>query len=235
MVERGAVEQDDRGGAGGSSGPVLDRRIGPHQLVRVQKGHLFLSEGCSGLTGVAAARAAASGTRPNPNHVRYPKRDAANHGGPVRPVTRAGIHPPGSVEPAVEHRGFPCRARATTDSSTSCSTDPLEPGRPAKSPTPLPRTHVGRGPRPQRQIRRPRAVAALRLRPGDTVLDVGCGTGLCFPWIQDRIGPSGKLIAVEPSREMLDKAMQRVAQRRWDNVIPINAVATEFDVAQLRG
>jgi hypothetical protein len=30
---------------------------------------------------------------------------------------------------------------------------------------------------------------------------------------------------------MLDKAMQRVAQRRWDNVISINAAATEFDVA----
>jgi ubiquinone/menaquinone biosynthesis C-methylase UbiE len=77
---------------------------------------------------------------------------------------------------------------------------------------------------------REQAVTALRLRPGDTVLDAGCGTGLCFPWIQDRIGPSGKLIVVEPSREMLDKAMQRVAQRRWDNVIPINAAATEFDV-----
>ena len=54
------------------------------------------------------------------------------------------------------------------------------------------------------------------------------GPGLCFPWIQDHIGPSGKLIAVEPSREMLDKAMQRVAQRGWDNVIPINAAATEL-------
>jgi ubiquinone/menaquinone biosynthesis C-methylase UbiE len=78
---------------------------------------------------------------------------------------------------------------------------------------------------------RERAVAALRLRPGDTVLDVGCGTGLCFPWIQDHIGPSGKLIAVEPSREMLAKAMHRAAQRGWDNVIPVNASATEFDVA----
>jgi ubiquinone/menaquinone biosynthesis C-methylase UbiE len=78
---------------------------------------------------------------------------------------------------------------------------------------------------------RKRAVSALRLRPGDTVLDVGCGTGMCFPEIQDRIGRSGRLIAVERSREMLDKAMQRAAQRGWDNVIPINTAAAEFDAA----
>jgi ubiquinone/menaquinone biosynthesis C-methylase UbiE len=74
------------------------------------------------------------------------------------------------------------------------------------------------------------SVSALGLRPGDTVLDVGCGTGLCFPWIQDRIGPSGRLIAVEPSREMLDQAMQRVAQHGWDNVTPINTAAADLDV-----
>ena len=30
---------------------------------------------------------------------------------------------------------------------------------------------------------------------------------------------------------MLDKAMQRAAQRGWDNVIPINTAAAEFYVA----
>jgi hypothetical protein len=39
------------------------------------------------------------------------------------------------------------------------------------------------------------------------------------------------LIAVEPSREMLDKAMQWVAQRRWYNVIPINTAVAEFNAA----
>jgi SAM-dependent methyltransferase len=65
------------------------------------------------------------------------------------------------------------------------------------------------------------------------VLDVGCGTGLCFPWIQAHIGPSGRLIAVEPSREMLDKAMQRAAQYGWDNVIAINSTAADLDMPML--
>jgi ubiquinone/menaquinone biosynthesis C-methylase UbiE len=78
---------------------------------------------------------------------------------------------------------------------------------------------------------RERAVSALGLRRGDTVLDVGCGTGMCFPWIQARIGPSGRLIALEPSREMLDKAMKRAARRGWNNMVPINAAAEDLDVA----
>jgi hypothetical protein len=30
---------------------------------------------------------------------------------------------------------------------------------------------------------------------------------------------------------MLDKAMQRAAQRGWDNVIPVNTAAADFDIA----
>jgi demethylmenaquinone methyltransferase/2-methoxy-6-polyprenyl-1,4-benzoquinol methylase len=65
---------------------------------------------------------------------------------------------------------------------------------------------------------RAKAVALLHLRPGDTVLDVGCGTGLCFTDIQERIGPSGRLIGIEPSVDMLGRAAERVARAGWDNV-----------------
>lgn len=61
-------------------------------------------------------------------------------------------------------------------------------------------------------------VALLDLRAGDVVVDVGCGTGLCFEAILERIGPEGALIGVEPCAEMLDRARRRVAGRGWHNV-----------------
>ncbi|HET9770957.1 MAG TPA: methyltransferase domain-containing protein [Acidimicrobiia bacterium] len=67
-------------------------------------------------------------------------------------------------------------------------------------------------------VDRARVVDLLDLRPGDTVVDVGCGTGLCFAEVRDRIGPRGRLIGIEPSVEMLGQAGRRVAQAGWRNV-----------------
>jgi len=65
---------------------------------------------------------------------------------------------------------------------------------------------------------RAKVVSLLDLQPGDTVLDVGCGTGLCFAAIQERIGPSGRLVGLEPSLDMLSLAGERVARAGWENV-----------------
>ena len=65
VIQRSAMQQDHRPFTGVAAGPVADGRVGPHQLVRVQKGHLFLSR-AAGADGVAATSAAASGTRPIP-------------------------------------------------------------------------------------------------------------------------------------------------------------------------
>jgi ubiquinone/menaquinone biosynthesis C-methylase UbiE len=65
---------------------------------------------------------------------------------------------------------------------------------------------------------RHRAVAKLDLKPGETVIDVACGTGLTFALIERRIGPQGRLIGIDLSPEMLEGAAARVADNGWDNV-----------------
>lgn len=62
------------------------------------------------------------------------------------------------------------------------------------------------------------AIAGLRLRPGDRVLDVGCGTGLSFPLLQSRIGEGGRIVGIEQCPEMLAQAQARVRQAAWRNV-----------------
>jgi len=55
---------------------------------------------------------------------------------------------------------------------------------------------------------------ALKLKPGDRVLEVGVGTGLSLP-----LYPAGvRITGIDVSREMLEKARERVARRRLENV-----------------
>jgi ubiquinone/menaquinone biosynthesis C-methylase UbiE len=65
---------------------------------------------------------------------------------------------------------------------------------------------------------RRRIVGRLPLRQGDVVLDVGCGTGLCFPFLLERVGPAGAVVGVDASPEMLALAAERVSARGWRNV-----------------
>jgi ubiquinone/menaquinone biosynthesis C-methylase UbiE len=71
------------------------------------------------------------------------------------------------------------------------------------------------------------AVARLRLQPGDTVLDIGCGTGASFALLEQAVGTRGRLIGVEQSRAMLDRARHRAEQAGWSNVTCIEAPAHE--------
>lgn len=77
---------------------------------------------------------------------------------------------------------------------------------------------------------RRQAIATLNLQPGDTVVDLGCGTGLNLPLFQKAIGPTGKIIAVDLTDAMLEQARQRVKTHRWANVelVQSDAVALNF-------
>lgn len=76
--------------------------------------------------------------------------------------------------------------------------------------------------RPAESVRR-QAVTLLELRRADTVLDVACGTGLSFPLIEEGIGPEGRLIGVDLSPQMLEKAQERVTHGGWQNVTLIES------------
>jgi demethylmenaquinone methyltransferase/2-methoxy-6-polyprenyl-1,4-benzoquinol methylase len=81
---------------------------------------------------------------------------------------------------------------------------------------------------PQR-AQRLRAVKALRLRPGDTVVDMACGTGLNFQLLEEAIGPEGRIVGVDLTDAMLARAHDRVEGNGWGNVTLVQADASEFE------
>ena len=58
---------------------------------------------------------------------------------------------------------------------------------------------------------RERAIEALALRPGETVLDAACGTGWCIPRLGARVGGTGRILAFDASDTMLTLARRRAA------------------------
>lgn len=65
---------------------------------------------------------------------------------------------------------------------------------------------------------RRQAVAALQLKRGATVVELGCGTGLNFPLLQRAVGPEGRIIGVDLTDGMLAEAERRVVRNGWRNV-----------------
>lgn len=62
------------------------------------------------------------------------------------------------------------------------------------------------------------AVNELDLKRGDHVIVFCCGTGLEFLFIQPSIGPEGKILGVDWSDGMLERARRRIVENGWTNV-----------------
>ena len=84
---------------------------------------------------------------------------------------------------------------------------------------------------PVYRVGRRAGVSALGLQPGDTVLDVGCGTGLTMPLLQNAVGSSGRIIGVDASADMLQEAERRAQRGGWHNVALVHSDATSIDPA----
>lgn len=76
-------------------------------------------------------------------------------------------------------------------------------------------------------IRR-KAVSRLELRPGDCVLEIGCGTGRNLSLLREAVGPDGHIYGVDMSEGMLRKAKSLCKSRGWKNVTLVRSDAAEY-------
>jgi ubiquinone/menaquinone biosynthesis C-methylase UbiE len=73
-------------------------------------------------------------------------------------------------------------------------------------------------------------VSWFRLTNGNSVLDVGTGTGVLLPFLRGAIGREGKLVAIDFSYKMLELAKSRMSQA--ENLVAnatVEAIPTRSD------
>ena len=54
-------------------------------------------------------------------------------------------------------------------------------------------------------------VEAMKIRPGDRILEIGCGHGLAATYICEKL-KTGRLVAIDRSKKMIDAAIRRNRQ-----------------------
>lgn len=69
-------------------------------------------------------------------------------------------------------------------------------------------------------------IGGLPLRAGDRVLEIACGDGAYGPWLAERAGPSGQVVAVDRSHEFLAIASQ--ARSGADGAAPLRFAAADL-------
>ena len=63
-------------------------------------------------------------------------------------------------------------------------------------------------------------IAALNIKPGERIADVGCGPGYFTLPLADAVGLTGKVWAVDIQAEMLDRLREHIAKRELSNIEP---------------
>jgi ubiquinone/menaquinone biosynthesis C-methylase UbiE len=84
---------------------------------------------------------------------------------------------------------------------------------------------------------REKMLRLARLQPGESVLDVGCGTGTLAIATKRHVGPTGMVYGIDPSREMIARADKK-ARKAGVEVVFKNGIAqalpfpdAQFDAA----
>jgi ubiquinone/menaquinone biosynthesis C-methylase UbiE len=77
---------------------------------------------------------------------------------------------------------------------------------------------------------RKKAVQRLDLEPGETVVEIGCGTGRNLPLLCDAVGDDGQVVGVDASSGMLARAQQSVTRHRRQNVRLLHQDAAKLNL-----
>ena len=77
--------------------------------------------------------------------------------------------------------------------------------------------------RPEREAEEAPSIAiqALKIRPGQTVADIGAGSGYYTVRMARVVGPTGKVFATDIQPGMLDLLVRNVAKAKLDNIVPV--------------
>ena len=72
-----------------------------------------------------------------------------------------------------------------------------------------------------------KAIAALEIRPGQVVADVGAGSGFYTSRLAERVGPTGKVLATDLQPQMVALLNARITRERLTQVEVIQATETD--------
>ena len=68
---------------------------------------------------------------------------------------------------------------------------------------------------------------ALKLKPGQTVCDLGCGNGFYTLKLANIVGPDGRVLAVDMQKQMLDMLRRSMRREKIDNIETILATPAD--------